>query len=80
MTLGELMKSVCICGRVTLAELYKDGHIDTKTIGWTDGLKESEEYHMGGGNWVFVSDYEDLEVNAIYTNRNSVTIEMHADE
>ena len=79
MTLGELMKAVCICGKVTLAELYKDGHIDTKTIGWTDGLKESEEYHMGD-HWVFISDYEDLEVNAIYIMQNSVTIEMHADE
>lgn len=80
MTLGELMKSVCICGKVTLSTLYKDGHIESKTIGWTDGLKEDEEYHMGGGNWLFVSDYEDLEVNAIYYMGNSIVIEMNATE
>ena len=79
MTLGELMKSVCICGRVTLAVLHKNGVIDAKSIGYTDGLKEGEEYHMGGNDWVFISDYEDLEVNAIYKNKG-VTIEMHADE
>lgn len=80
MTLGELIKTVTVCGRVHLAVLYKSGAIEAKTIGWTDGLRESEAYHMGGGNWVFVSDYEDLEVNAIYCNDNGVTIEMNADE
>lgn len=80
MTLGDLIKAVEVSGRVHLAVLYKSGTIEAKTIGWTDGLRESEEYHMGGGNWVFVSDYEDLEVNAIYCNDNGVTIELVADE
>ena len=80
MTLGELIKAVEVSGRVHLAVLYNSEVIETKTIGWMDGLRESEAYRMGGGNWVFVSDYEDLEVNAIYCNSNGVTIEMNADE
>ena len=80
MTLGELIKCVTVCGKVHLDVLHRDGRIDSKTIGFTDELQESEAYHMGGGNWVYVSDYEDLIVNAIYCNDNGVTIEMLADE
>ena len=80
MTLGELIKAVDVMGQVHLSVMNGKGEeVERKTIGWTDALHESDQYYSYG-EWSYVSDYEDLAVNAIYCNDNGVTIEMIADE
>ena len=80
MTLGELIKTVDVSGKIHLLIFNGKGEeVERRTIGWTDGLCRNDQYFYGR-EWCYVSDYEDLEVNAIYCNDNGVTIEMLADE
>lgn len=75
MTLGDLIDNIEVQGRVHLSIWENDEEKSRDTIGFTDGLRRGQQY-FSNGKWVYVSDYEELEVTYLYTDGNGLTIEM----
>lgn len=79
MTLGDLIDNIDVQGRVHLS-VWENGEEKSRdTIGFTDGLRRGQQY-FSASKWVYVSDYEDMEVKYIYTNDNGLTIELEESE